>query len=78
MTPPIIRQRQENKPTRFNIGVNLRQHEREALKRLMRKRGNHSWEPPTDEIEIEDRSSIVKIMRQKPEGSQAIVTKGGN
>lgn len=64
-------------PTRFNVGVNLRPAERDALKKLMRKRGNTSWEPPTEEVVVESLATINNIMQQVPKGSQAIVTEGG-
>lgn len=64
-------------PARFNVGINLRPAERAALVKLMQKRGNASWEPPTDEVVVEDLATIANIMQQKPQGKQAIVTKGG-
>ena len=59
---PVIKTASDTPTGRFNIGINLRPAEREKLVNLMRKRGNHSWEPSTEEIVIEPSAEINRIM----------------
>jgi hypothetical protein len=61
---PVIRTASDTPgPSRFNVGINLRKAERDILKKMMAKRGNHSWEPPTAEIVIETSDEIVRLMQ---------------
>ena len=75
ITPRIITE--TTGPSRFNVGINLRPAERAALVKLMQKRGNASWEPPTDEVVVENLTTIANIMQQAPVGKQAIIGEGG-
>ena len=60
---PVIRTASDTPgPSRFNVGINLRKAERDILKKMMAKRGNHSWEPSTEEIVIEPSEEIRRIM----------------
>ena len=60
---PVIRTASDTPgPTRFNVGINLRAEERKVLIKLMAKRGNHSWEPSTEEIVIEPSDEIRHLM----------------
>ena len=60
---PVIRTASDTPTGRFNVGINLRAEERAKLVKLMRKRGNHSWEPSTEEIVIETSDEIVRLMQ---------------
>ena len=60
---PVIKTASDTPTGRFNVGVNLRAEERAKLVKLMRKRGNHSWEPSTEEIVIETSDEIVRLMQ---------------
>ena len=59
---PIIRTASDTPTGRFNVGINLRKAERDILKKMMAQRGNHSWEPSTEEIVIEPSEEIRRIM----------------
>ena len=59
---PVIKTASDTPTGRFNVGINLRDEERAKLVKLMRKRGNHSWEPSTEEIVIETSDEIVRLM----------------
>jgi hypothetical protein len=59
---PIIRTASDTPTGRFNVGINLRPEERTVLKKMMAKRGNHSWEPSTEEIVIEASDEIARLM----------------
>ena len=58
---PVIKVVSDTPTGRFNVGINLRKAERDILKKMMAKRGNHSWEPSTEEIvRIMESNSDVK------------------
>ena len=59
---PVIKTASDTPTGRFNVGINLRKAERDILKKMMAKRGNHSWEPPTAEVVIEPSEEIRRIM----------------
>ena len=59
---PVIKTASDTPTGRFNVGINLRKAERDILKKMMAKRGNHSWEPSTEEIVIEPSEEIRRIM----------------
>ena len=60
---PVIKTASDTPTGRFNVGINLRKAERDILKKMMAKRGNHSWEPPTAEVVIEPSDEIVRLMQ---------------
>ena len=72
---PIIRLASDTpEPTRFSFWDKLKtQEEKDYLIQLMRKRGNPDWQP--DEIiEVESPKEIVKIMQERPQGTQALMS----
>jgi hypothetical protein len=69
---PVIKTASDTPTGRFNVGINLRKAERDILKKMMAKRGNHSWEPPTAEIVIEPSDEIVRLMQNNSDYKEAI------